>query len=265
VSLSSVAESELSAPYHANGASWARKSSRKQVRLGTAEQRLDEAGDRPLVGSFGLIQLERAFASRTAFSMYASMRPRYAASPSASGISAGKLPRSVWYSRYSSLRDGAASPSTARFLLRLMRLHRRTASRHAAGSSEITSMRARTSSARLLSWVELASIVCGHFAARSALAPWKADTVIPKCSGWPPTSFSEASRLKRYSAVSSTPFAVTGAVNCWKRIAKPRYSSASSGVAPPGGRASSALRTKSNTVASPARLSRLARATAQST
>ncbi len=56
-------------------------------------------------------------------------------------------------------------------------------------------MRARTSSARLLSWVELASIVPGQRAARSALAPWKALTGRPNWSGSPPTSFSDTSRL----------------------------------------------------------------------
>ncbi len=94
------------------------------------------------------------------------------------------------------MRDGAGSPSTVRFLLRLMRLQRRTARRHTAGISEITSMRARTSSERLLSWVEVASIVCGHLAVRSRLAPWNAETVMPKASGSPPTSFSDTRRLK---------------------------------------------------------------------
>ena len=51
--------------------------------------------------------------------------------------------------------------------------------RHAAGISEITSMRERTSSERLLSCVDVASIVCGQRLARSALAAWKARTPTP--------------------------------------------------------------------------------------
>ena len=92
--------------------------------------------------------------------------------------------------------DGAGSPSTSRFLLRFMRLQRRSCSRHAAGISESTSMRARTSSERLLSWVEVASIVCGQCArAVGARAVESADAVKPNSAGSPPTSFSDTSRL----------------------------------------------------------------------
>ncbi len=125
-------------------------------------------------------------------------------------------------------------------------------------------MRARTSSERLLSCVEVAISVCGQRAARSALAAWNALTLVPKRSGSPPTSLSDTRRLKTYSAVSSTPFAVTGAVNCWKRIAKARQALRSASPASPGGRTSSTLRTKSNTLTSAARLRRRARAIAHS-
>jgi len=48
---------------------------------------------------------------------------------------------------------------------------RRSVRRHAAGCSDSTLMRLRTSSERLLSCVEPASIVCGQRFARSRLAP----------------------------------------------------------------------------------------------
>ena len=101
-----------------------------------------------------------------------------------------------------------------------MRLQRRTVSRQAAGISLMTSMRARTSSLRLASCVEVASIVCGQCGARSRLAAWKAATDMPKSSGSPPTSLTEISRWWRYSAVSSMPLAATGEVNCCSRRAK---------------------------------------------
>ncbi len=55
-------------------------------------------------------------------------------------------------------------------------------------------MRQRTSSARLLSCVEVASMVCGQCRSRSRLAPWKAEADTPKLAGSPPTSFSDTSR-----------------------------------------------------------------------
>jgi hypothetical protein len=59
----------------------------------------------------------------------------------------------------------------------------------------MTSMRERTSSDRLLSCVDVASIVYGQCVARSRLAAWKARTVMPNRSGSPPTSFSDTSLL----------------------------------------------------------------------
>ena len=47
-----------------------------------------------------------------------------------------------------------------------MRLQRRTASRHGVAISESTLSRARTSSERLVSWVEVASISCGQWRTR---------------------------------------------------------------------------------------------------
>jgi hypothetical protein len=59
-----------------------------------------------------------------------------------------------------------------------------------AGISESTSMRARTSSERLLSWVEVASMVCGQWRARCALARGSARREA-ELAGSPPTSFSD--------------------------------------------------------------------------
>jgi hypothetical protein len=65
--------------------------------------------------------------------------------------------------------------------------------------------------------------------------------------------------------VSSTPFAATGAVNCWKLMANARYAAVRVAEAPAGACASSAVRTKSKMLASAARLRRFARPIAQST
>jgi hypothetical protein len=116
----------------------------------------------------------------------------------------------------------------------------------------------------LLSCVDVASSVARQRRPRSSAARWNARTVLPNRSGSPPTSFSDASRLKRYNAVSSMPFAATGAVNCWARIANATYAgrrSASSG----GGSPSSSARTKSKIAASATRPRRFARPIAQST
>ena len=51
---------------------------------------------------------------------------------------------------------------------------------HSSGISESTLIRARTSSLRLVSWVEVASIACGHRARRSAFCAWKAAGDSPK-------------------------------------------------------------------------------------
>ena len=56
-------------------------------------------------------------------------------------------------------------------------------------------MRARTSSLRLVSWVVVASMRCGQSRCALGLRRWKAATLMPKCSGSPPTSLSEISRL----------------------------------------------------------------------
>jgi hypothetical protein len=67
--------------------------------------------------------------------------------------------------------------------------------RQPEASSVRTASRARTSSERLVSWVELPSMVVGQRRARSSAAAWNSPSVKPKCAGWPPTSFSAISRL----------------------------------------------------------------------
>ena len=79
-------------------------------------------------------------------------------------------------------------------------------------------MRARTSALRFVSCV-----VRGEQRSRPralpalAFAAWNSSTESPKRSGSPPTSLSASRRAYRYIAVSSTPFAMTAPVVCWKR------------------------------------------------
>ena len=64
--------------------------------------------------SFGLIQLVWTFASLVAFAMYSWIRAgELGAARPRPDSSSGQAPSSTWYSRYSSLRDGAGSPSTS--------------------------------------------------------------------------------------------------------------------------------------------------------
>ncbi len=78
---------------------------------------------------------------------------------------------------------------------RLARAQRAVACFHAPGSSESTFRRARTSSLRLVSCVDVAESACGQCAARSAIQSWSACGATPKRSGSPPTSLSDTSRL----------------------------------------------------------------------
>ena len=75
------------------------------------------------------------------------------------------------------MRSGNRSPPISGFSRALSRAQRVSAPRHSSGISESTSMRARTSSLRLVSCVEEASIVCGQSRARAALRAWNAGTI----------------------------------------------------------------------------------------
>jgi hypothetical protein len=75
-----------------------------------------------------------------------------------------------------------------------MAAHRQTALAQRSGICERRTSRARTSSARFVSCVDVASIVPGCVAAVSAFRRWNASTVVPKRAGSPPTSFSATSR-----------------------------------------------------------------------
>ena len=76
--------------------------------------------------------------------------------PASSWGLTGQAPTSVWYSRYSSFASGAATSSSSTRWGAFRDCQRLTASPHRSGISESTLMRARTSSSRLVSWVELA-------------------------------------------------------------------------------------------------------------
>ena len=74
-------------------------------------------------------------------------------------------------------------------------LQRRRVMRQPDASSESTARRARASSERLVSWVELPSMVYGERPARSPAAAWNSFSETPKRDGSPPTSFSAIRRL----------------------------------------------------------------------
>ena len=78
---------------------------------------------------------------------------------------------------------------------RLRRAQRDAACFQAPGISDNTWIRARTSSLRLVSWVEVAESAWGHRAARSANQACSDSGGVPKWSGSPPTSFSDTRRL----------------------------------------------------------------------
>ena len=77
----------------------------------------------------------------------------------------------------------------------LSRRHRTSAARQRPEISESTLSRARTSSLRLVSWVDVASRASGWVRHRSMVWSWNASSGVPNRSGLPPTSFSETNRL----------------------------------------------------------------------
>ncbi len=124
--------------------------------------------------SSGAVHVVESPASRDAFSAYACRRSR----------DAGHVPTSVCQSRFSNGPSpvGATSRSCP------------SASRHASGVSESTSMRARTSSPRFVSCVESVVMACGAMRCRSCWRAWKSSTSIAKIDGSAPTSLSETRR-----------------------------------------------------------------------
>ena len=77
----------------------------------------------------------------------------------------------------------------------LRSIARRTKPAQAAGISDSTARRDRTSSDRLVSWVDDASIECGRVATLARQAAWNTLTGVPNTAGSPPTSFSATKRL----------------------------------------------------------------------
>ena len=70
----------------------------------------------------------------------------------------GQAPARVWYKKYSVLASGKPSRRKRAF----MRVQRRTAATQRCGISDSNPILSRVSSPRLVSWVALASMVCGH-------------------------------------------------------------------------------------------------------
>ena len=77
------------------------------------------------------------------------------------------------------------------------RPQRPTNSAHSDGTCDNTPIRARTSSPRLVSWVDSVVIADGHNRARSRRATVKFGRATPNRAGSPPTSFSDTSRASR--------------------------------------------------------------------
>ena len=69
-----------------------------------------------------------------------------------------------------------------------------------------------------MSWVDVVSIERGDRRACISAHQWTVSGGTEKIDGSCPTSLWASSRTDRYSAVSSTPFAITGPLSCWNRI-----------------------------------------------
>src|SRR5512135_874801 len=111
--------------------------------------------------------------------------------------SSGQTPNSVWYSRNSSFRSGTSRPPRFLFLPSFQWLQARRRFSHSFGSSERTLIRARTSSLRFVSWVDVAFREWGHRARVSPVRRWNVFTDTTGDAGFPPTSFRETRRLFR--------------------------------------------------------------------
>ncbi len=98
---------------------------------------------------------------------------------------------SVCQNRYSV--DASGKPPAERYFA-ACRCHCCTDSAQSQVTSLIGVSRARASSERLVSCVDSVVIVPGQSSARRAAKVWNSSALTPKCSGSPPTSFSEISR-----------------------------------------------------------------------
>jgi len=160
------------------------------------------------------------------------------------------------------LREGAGRRRSMRRLLRFSRLQRRIVRRHRAGNSEMTSIRVRTSSERLLSCVEVASMVCairgavggGAVERREGHAEWSGS----------PDIIERDQTVEHVEARVLDAFAATGAVSCWKLMANARYAAVRVAEAPRGP-ARAARRARSRRCSRRPRGSALRRPIAQST
>src|SRR3954466_6358621 len=97
--------------------------------------------------------------------------------------------------RYSSFASGASAPLISVLKRRLIARQRVTAVFHAPGISDSTFSRARTSSPRFVSCVEVADNADGHRPFRADIHACTADGSRPNWVGSEPTSFSDTSLL----------------------------------------------------------------------
>ena len=174
MSLSSSWPSAARSPSRATSAANGSKSARNGWWSYSARQK---AFTRSSCAVSGSIQLVVRFASRSAFSRYASIR----------STSIGHAPTSVWKMKYRSTWSG---PSIAEHASS----QRLTCAAHSSGIPASAPIRARTSPERLVSWVWVTSRLCGKRRARSRFPAWKASTGMPNRDGSPPTSLSASRR-----------------------------------------------------------------------
>src|SRR6266850_1577629 len=105
----------------------------------------------------------------------------------------GHAPISVWYRRYSAWRSGVRFFQAGAFSCD----HACNASDQRSGTSERTEIRVRTSSLRLLSWVDVASMLFGQRSLKTWQNSWNLSAEIPTSEGWAPTSLHDTRRSKQ--------------------------------------------------------------------
>ncbi len=131
----------------------------------------------------GSVHDVRSLASRVAFSTYATAR----------SADSGQAPTSVCQTSCS---VAASGPAALRWSC-ASACQDVTASAHSRGHCASSTSRARTSSERLVSWVDSVVIDAGQSRERNAFASWNCASEIPNRPGSPPTSLSADNRKYR--------------------------------------------------------------------
>ena len=95
---------------------------------------------------------------------------------------------------YSNVAEGARKAPSATTCRAFSTFHRATAAVHSPAISESAMILARASSPRLVSWVAVAVMPCGHSLARFCILPWNAARERGPAAGLPPTSLRASCR-----------------------------------------------------------------------